>query len=161
MKELYIGKICRAMPLLLAAVFLSTSVLAQIPVSGRVTSDQGDGLPGVNVLVRGTTVGTITNVDGKYNIDVPGNDAVLVFSYVGYRSEEVTVGDRTTWDVMMTPDVVSLSEVVVVGYGTEKKKDLTGAISTISSQDFMRVPAVNPLDALAARAPGLSITSSS
>jgi TonB-linked SusC/RagA family outer membrane protein len=85
----------------------------------------------------------------------------LVFSFVGYRSEEVVVGGQTTINIPMTPDVTSLGEVVVVGYGTEKKKDLTGAISIISSQDFERVPAVNPLDALAGRAPGLSITSTS
>jgi TonB-linked SusC/RagA family outer membrane protein len=161
MKELYIGKICRAMPLAVAFAFLSTFAIAQITVTGIVTSDQDDGLPGVNVIVKGTSQGTITDTNGRYSIDVPSSDATLVFSYVGYLTEEVIVGDRSTIDMMMTPDVVSLSEVVVVGYGTEKKKDLTGAISTISSQDFARVPAVNPLDALAARAPGLSITSSS
>lgn len=161
MKELYIGKICRAMPLAFAFVCLSSFASGQVKVSGRVTSDQAEGLPGVNVVVKGTTQGTITDIDGKYSIDVPSRDATLVFSYVGFLTEEMLVGEQTTIDMMMTPDVVSLSEVIVVGYGTEKKKDLTGAISTISSQDFARVPAVNPLDALAARAPGLSITSSS
>lgn len=146
---------------MLVFAFLSTSALAQISVSGRVTGDQGDGLPGVNIIVKGTTNGTITDVDGKYTIDVPSRDATLVFSFVGYITEEELVGDRPAVDIMMTPDVVSLTEVVVVGYGVEKKKDLTGAIATISSQDFIRVPAVNPLDALAARAPGLSITSTS
>jgi TonB-linked SusC/RagA family outer membrane protein len=161
MKELYIGKICNAIPLTIVFAFLTSFAFAQITVSGRVTGDQGDGLPGVNVVVKGTTQGTITDIDGRYSIDVASRDVMLVFSYVGFLTEEVTVGDRSTVDMMMTPDVVSLSEVIVVGYGTEKKKDLTGAISTISSQDFARVPAIKPLDALAARAPGLSITSTS
>lgn len=160
MKELYRNKICKPLMLLVLA-FLSQQVYAQIPISGKVTGESGDGLPGVNVLVKGTTQGTITNVEGVYNIDVPSRDVILVFSYVGYIPEEVVVGERSTVDILMTPDVMSLSEVVVVGYGIEKKKDLTGAIATISSQDFARVPAVNPLDALAGRAPGLSITSTS
>jgi TonB-linked SusC/RagA family outer membrane protein len=161
MKELYIGKTCKALFCWVMLAFLSTSALGQTSVSGRVTGEGGDGLPGVNVLVKNTSQGTITDIEGNYKIDVPSRDATLVFSYVGYLTEEVVVGDRVTLDVLMTPDVTSLSEIVVVGYGTEKKRDLTGAIATISSQDFARVPAFNPLDALAGRAPGLSITSTS
>ena len=161
MKELYVGRIFKRLLTLLVFAFLSEFAFAQVPVSGRVTGESGDGLPGVNVLVKGTTQGTITDVEGRYQIDVPSREAVLVFSYVGYLPEEVVVGDRSTADILMTADVTSLSEIVVVGYGTEQKKDLTGAIATISSQDFARIPAINPLDALAARAPGLSITSTS
>ena len=149
------------MPLLLVFAFLSTFAYAQIPISGLVTGEGGDGLPGVNVIVKGTSQGTITDIEGKYSIEVPSREATLVFSYVGYLTEEVVIGERTSLDMLMTPDVTSLGEIVVVGYGTEKKKDLTGAIATISSQDFARVPAINPLDALAGRAPGLSITSTS
>jgi TonB-dependent starch-binding outer membrane protein SusC len=161
MKELYIGNNRPRIFLTLVFAFLSGLAFAQIPVSGRVTSDQGDGIPGVNVIVKGTTQGTITDSDGKYKIDVPSQGATLAFSFVGYLTEEEIVGDRTTISVRLIPDVTSLSEVVVVGYGVEKKRDVTGAISTIAAQDFVRVPAVNPLDALAGRAPGLSITSSS
>lgn len=161
MDKFYTGKICMAMPLLIALAFLSTLTFAQITVSGRVTSDQAEGLPGVNVVVKGTTNGTITDIDGKYTINVPSQQATLVFSYVGFVSDEIVVGDRSSINVTMIPDVVSLSEVIVVGYGTERKKDVTGAIATISAQDFQRVPAFNPLDALAGRAPGLSITSTS
>ena len=161
MKELYINKICRAFMRLSVLVFVSGSAYGQISVSGRVTGETGDGLPGVNVLVKNTSQGTITDINGDYKIEIPARDATLVFSYVGYVTEEEIVGDRTSVDILMTPDVTSLSEIVVVGYGTEKKKDLTGAIATISSQDFARVPALNPLDALAGRAPGLSITSTS
>ena len=161
MKELYISKICRAFILLNVLVLMNATAYGQISVSGRVTGETGDGLPGVNVLVKSTSQGTITDINGNYKIEVPARDATVVFSYVGYITEEEEVGDRTTVDILMTHDVTSLSEIVVVGYGTERKKDLTGAISTISSQDFARVPALNPLDALAGRAPGLSITSTS
>ena len=161
MKKLYIRRICKTLFLLVVFAFLSDYALAQVSVSGKVTGDNGEGLPGVNVLVKGTTQGTVTDVDGKYAIVVPSKESVLVFSFIGYGSEEAIVGDKTIVDFMLTPDLTTLSEVVVVGYGTQKKQDLTGAISTISAQDFARVPAINPLDALAGRAPGLSITSTS
>jgi hypothetical protein len=160
MKDLYTKRLCKVFALIVLTC-LSEFAFAQIPISGRVTGETGDGLPGVNVIVKGSSQGTITNVEGKYTIDVPSRSVTLVFSYVGYVTEEVAVGDRSTLGMLMTPDVTALSEIIVVGYGTSKKKDITGAISTISSEDFARVPVINPLDALAGRAPGLSITSTS
>jgi TonB-dependent starch-binding outer membrane protein SusC len=161
MKKLYIRRICRPLLSLVMVAFLSNFAFAQIPISGQVTGEDGGGLPGVNVIVKGTTQGTITDVDGKYSIDVPSRESILVFSFVGYVSEELAVGDKTIVNTMLTPDVMALSEIVVVGYGTEKKKDLTGAISTVTAEDFARVPVFSPIDALAARAPGLTITSNS
>lgn len=161
MKRLYIGKTSRAIGMALCLALLSSFAVAQIPVSGTVTGEAGDGLPGVNVIVKGTSQGTITDTNGKYSLQVPSRESVLVFSYVGYLTEELLVGDKSVVNLILTADITTLGEIVVVGYGTQKKQDLTGAISTISSQDFTRVPAFNPLDAMAARAPGLSITTTS
>ena len=157
MKSMYKTKFCK---LLLMAFAMQVQVaMAQVTVTGRVSSD-GESLPGVNVLVKGTTLGTITDADGRYSIDA-ASDAILVFSYVGFVTEEISVDGRTTVDISMTADIQTLSEIVIVGYGTQRKQDLTGSIATVSSQDFARVPVFNPLDALAARAPGLTITSNS
>jgi TonB-dependent starch-binding outer membrane protein SusC len=161
MKRLYIGKKSCALGLTLCLALLSSFAIAQIPISGTVTGEGGDGLPGVNVIVKGTSQGTITDTNGKYSLQVPSRESVLVFSYVGYLTEELAVGERSNVSLVLTADITTLGEIVVVGYGTQKKEDLTGAISTISSEDFARVPAFNPLDVMAARAPGLSITTTS
>ncbi len=130
-------------------------------VSG-IVSGAGDNepLPGVNVLLKGTTTGTVTDVDGRYTLQAD-QQATLVFSFVGYMNEEVNVGGRTTINIVLQADVTSLDEVVVIGYGTERKIDLTGSVATVSSSDFERTPVVNASDALAARAPGLNITAGS
>ena len=92
-------------------------------ITGQVTDLSTDeSLPGVNILVKGTSVGTVTDVDGNYRLTMPDDAEVLVFSSVGYTSEEVTIGNQTTIDVGLAPDIQSLSEVVVVGYGTQKKE---------------------------------------
>lgn len=114
-------------------------------------------LPGVNILVKGTSIGTVTDVNGKYTLSVPDDATTLVFSSVGYTAEEVTIGGRTVIDLLMSPDVQSLSEVVVIGYGTQEKKDVTGAISSVSAQDIMEVPVMNAQQALQGRAPGVDV----
>jgi TonB-linked SusC/RagA family outer membrane protein len=103
----------------------------------------GDPLPGVSILIEGTTIGTISDVSGNYTIDVPGNNAILVFSYVGYLSERITVEDKTTIDLKLTPDVKKLEEVVVVGYGTQKKVNLTGSVGNIQMNDMENRPITN------------------
>ncbi len=111
-----------------------------VNVSGRVTSLEGnETLPGVNVLVKGTSNGTITDVDGKYALSVANGTDTLIFSSIGYVSEEVPVNNRTVIDVTMVEDIQSLSEIVVTGYGTQKRESVTGAISTIQSEDIGRV----------------------
>ncbi len=110
-----------------------------ITITGRVTSlDNNESLPGVNVLVKGTTNGTITDIDGKYSISADGTDTLL-FSYIGYTPEDIPINNRSNIDVVLVEDVQALGEVVVVGYGTQKKESLTGAISTIGSEDIGRV----------------------
>jgi len=106
-------------------------------VTGRVISqDDNDGLPGVNVIVKGTSHGTVTDVEGNYSLDVPGEESILVFSSVGFLKEEVTVGNQTVIDFTLTPDVTALDELVVIGYGTMKKSDLTGAVSSVSGDEI-------------------------
>lgn len=114
MKKLY-----RKLSFTALAVFLFSSlVMAQDrTVSGKVTDDTGAAVPGVNVLVKGTSNGTVTDGDGVYTIGGLNDNSILVFSFIGYISQEVTVGSRTAVDVAMTPDITSLSEVVVIGYG--------------------------------------------
>jgi iron complex outermembrane receptor protein len=114
-------------------------------------------MPGVNILEKGTNNGTVTDSEGRFTIQV-GENAILVFSFVGYNSQEVEVRSQTTLSISMNPDITSLSEVVVVGYGTVQKKDLTGAVSQVSSRDFNSGINPNPLQAIQGRVAGLNIT---
>jgi TonB-dependent starch-binding outer membrane protein SusC len=142
---------------LLASLKMSLEKVADVPVKGKVTSETGDGLPGVSVVVKGTTLGTTTNAGGEYSLNIPDGNAVLVFSFIGYSTEEIAVGSRTIIDVKLTPDVESLQEVVVVGYGTQKKTSVTGAISTVSSKDIAVQPVINVSQALQGRVAGVSV----
>jgi TonB-linked SusC/RagA family outer membrane protein len=139
---------------------LQPAVRVDKVISGQVTDANNEPLPGVNIVLKGTTTGASTNAEGTYRINVPDEAATLVFSYVGYTNQEVVVGNRTVIDVRLEADVRSLSEVVVVGYGTQKKSDLTGAVSSISSQDVTRVSERRLETALQGRAPGVTVTRS-
>lgn len=114
----------------------SSSKSKGIPVSGVITDETGNPMPGVNVLVKGTTVGVVTDEKGKYLIDAPDKNAILVFSFIGYTTHEFQVGNQTDFNLVMKEDLRELEEVVVVGYGTVKKSDLTGAVASVSSKDF-------------------------
>nr|WKN35690.1 SusC/RagA family TonB-linked outer membrane protein [Tunicatimonas sp. TK19036] len=131
--------------------------LADHAVEGVVRAlDDDSALPGVNILIKGTTRGTTTDVEGKYRINVP-EDAVLIFSYLGYLTEEVEVGDQTTINVSMAPDVSSLSEVVVVGYGAQSKRELTSAITSIDAEQIKEMPVVGIDQSIQGRAPGVVV----
>ncbi|WP_238531715.1 SusC/RagA family TonB-linked outer membrane protein [Nitritalea halalkaliphila] len=128
-------------------------------VTGRVTSaDEPDGIPGVNVRVKGTSSGTITDLDGGYTITVSEDATTLVFSFVGYDSKEVAIGNQSTIDVLLAPDVKTLSEVVVVGYGTQERRDLTGSVASISSAPIENLVTPSFDQQLAGRAAGVQIT---
>ncbi|MEK6481804.1 TonB-dependent receptor [Catalinimonas sp. 4WD22] len=130
-------------------------------VTGKVTSgSEGTALPGVNVLVKGSNIGTVTDVDGNYTLNVPNEDDVLVFSSIGYISQEVPVNGRSTIDVILPEDIQSLSEVVVVGYGTQRKGDLTGASVGISSEEIESMPVNSFEQSLSGRVPGVQVTQS-
>lgn len=143
-------------------VWLTPLAVAQQQVSGTVTdASNEEALPGVNILVKGTSNGTITDANGDFSLQVPGSDAVIVFSSIGYEGQEVTVGNQSTFDIQLIPDLTELTEVVVVGYGTQKKSDVTGAISQVSGESLREVPAANFTQALQGRAAGVEITSTS
>lgn len=148
---------------LLVSMLQIQSVWAQgsqpFRVSGTVTSsDGGETLPGVNVLVKGTSIGTATDIDGNYSLQVPSSDAVLSISFIGFEVQEVRVGNRTTIDVVLNQELSALSEVVVVGYGTQERAKVTGAISSISSKDIRALPVPNLASALQGRAAGVNVT---
>lgn len=129
-----------------------------IVVTGKVTSaDSPDGLPGVNVVIKGTDHGTITDVEGNYSIETQSPESVLVFSSVGFTTEEVIVGNKTIVDVLMVPDITSLEEIVVVGYGVQQKKDLTGAVSVVESEDLQKRQATTVAEAMQGLATGVNI----
>jgi TonB-linked SusC/RagA family outer membrane protein len=127
-------------------------------VSGNITDANGERLPGVNIAVKGTTTGVISDAAGKYSITAPGANAVLTFSFIGYITQEVPVNSRTTIDVMLDEDIQELEEVVVVGYGVQRKSDVTGAVVSVSDEKLRDRPVVNMLEALQGKAAGVDIT---
>jgi len=126
-------------------------------ITGRVTADGEGALPGVNVTVQGTTIGAITDVNGGYSLRVPGPESVLVFSSIGYVTQSVTVGSQTTIDVVLVSDVQALQEVVVTGYTTQRKRDLTGAVGVVETEELTAVPTGNLTSQLQGRASGVSV----
>jgi len=132
-------------------------LLAQHTVTGKVSDESGEALPGVNIILKGSTSGQVTDINGAYSISVPQSDAVLVFSFVGYISQEIAVGNRTVMDVVLARDTKALEEVVVVGYGTMRKSDLTGAITKVSIEQQSELANVNLLQSLQGSVPGLNI----
>ncbi len=136
-----------------------SNVLQQVNTcSGSVTDEIGDPIPGVSVIVKGTTIGTITDIDGNYILsDIP-NGATLIFSFIGMRDKEVDVNGQVKIPVVMEQDMIGLDEVVAVGYGVSKKMDLTGASSNISAEDLNQGAVTNPLQQMAGQAAGVNIT---
>ncbi len=139
---------------------LCTSLTYSQDVSGTVSDSSGP-LPGATILVKGTKNGAQTDIDGKFTIKNVGSNAVLVFSYIGLKSQEVSVAGKKTVSVVLKEDSAELKEVVVIGYGTVKKKDATGAVDQISSKKFDNVAATNPAELMRGKVAGVQITSSS
>jgi len=142
-----------------ALLLFHFSALAQQQVSGKVTDDTGEALPGVNVLIEGTSKGTVTDIDGNYSIALEAYENVLVFSFVGFVTQRIDVGTRSTVNVAMEEDIASLEEVVVIGYGTEEARDLTSAISTLKTEEITTTPNSNPMQSLQGKIAGVQITS--
>lgn len=136
-------------------IFITAAAIAQQrTVTGRVTDESGAEMPGVNVVIKGTTEGTATDADGRYSVTV-SDDAVLVFSFVGYASTEVPIGGRSVVDVTLEPDVTTLQELVVTGYTVERKADIIGAVAVVDSDELLQTPTANLSQQLQARAPGV------
>lgn len=150
----------RCWSVLLAWLCTTGFTYAQTTISGTITDgENSDALPGVNVVVKGTTTGTITNVDGNYSLSVPAGAEILVFSSVGYTSEEVPINNQSTIDMAMMPDIQSLSEIVVVGYGTQDARDVTAAIVSVSSEDIERIPVASSVQAIQGQVAGVDVLS--
>lgn len=145
----------------LLCLMSSGTLLAQtIKVTGKVIDGTNEGVPGVNVQVKGTTVGTITDIDGNYKLDVPNSKSVVTFSFIGYVSQEVSVGSKTVINITLQDDTQLLDEVVVVGYGTAKKSDVTGATANLrpDANEASKASSLNNL--LQGKVAGLNVTSS-
>jgi len=141
----------------------SNNVLAQEKtITGTViASDTHEPLPGVNIVVKGTTRGTTTDAQGHYSIIMRPEDATLVFSFIGYNTNEVLVGSQAQIDVVLEPEKIALNEIVVIGYGTVKKSDLTGSVSSVKAEELTKVTSLNPIQGLMGKIAGIQITSSS
>ena len=143
-------------------IVITPDALAQQKVTGRVTDvENGEPLPGVNISVEGTTTGVTTDVDGNYSITVPRDGKALIFSYVGYVSQRIEYTDQTSIDVELSPEVKKLDEVVVVGYGTQKRSDITGSVTSVPKDRLSKIPVTNLTYALEGSAAGLNVTQTS
>jgi TonB-dependent starch-binding outer membrane protein SusC len=154
-------ELSKLLMLLLVGITMSSFSFGQTTISGSVSTKQGDRLPGVNVLIKGTAQGTTTDSNGKFILAVPDNTAVLTFSFIGYANQEIVVGNKTEFAVVLEEDVQNLEEVVVVGYGTVKKSDLTGSVSSVKGDVFKDMPVLSVDQALQGRAAGVQVTQSS
>jgi len=163
MKRILLPNPVRLLPaaimlLLTAALGSYARVPQQRTIQGRIVSaEDNQGFPGVNVVVKGTTNGTVTDVDGRYSVEIPSDDAILVFSSIGYATQELVAGKRSTIDLALEPDVKSLSEVVVIGYGTAKKSDITGSVASVGAEQIQAFPVQNVTQALQGRAAGVDV----
>ena len=148
----------RSKLLYLLAFLLSSSWLAfgqNQTITGKVTDEKGEALIGVNIIVRETNKGTTTNVDGKYTLSVPGSSSKIIYTFVSYESREVTVGNQSIINVSLNPDAKSLSEVIVVGYGVQKKATVSGSVVSVKGSDLQKSPSVNLSNSLAGRMAGV------
>ena len=149
--------------IMLQLLFISFSeALGQATtVSGRVTSETGDGLPGVTVVLKGTTIGASTDSEGNYSLNIPDGTGTLVISFIGYSSQEIPIENRSTINVSLAPDAEALEEVVVVGYGTQKKESLTASVGTVKGEEIAQQPVANISNAIGGRVAGVIFTQGS
>jgi TonB-linked SusC/RagA family outer membrane protein len=148
--------------IILAPDYLTeSSEQQQRSISGIVKDENGFPLPGVNIQIEGTIIGAISDAGGKYSIVIPNDNAVLIFSFIGYNTQKISVSGKTTINITLVPSVAGLEEVVVIGYGTQKKVDLTGSVTMISNKNIEKEPVVDALQALQGKAAGVEIISNS
>lgn len=150
----------RAVSALVILFFALGSHAQDRTVTGAVTAaDTKETLPGASVLVKGTTTGTVTDLDGYYSLKVPAGELTLVFSYVGYEPQEVLLTTQAVVNVALNPSKVALDEVVVIGYGTVRKSDLSGSVASVKAEDITKITAANPVQSLQGRVSGVQVTS--
>lgn len=148
-------KLGLVLPIFLLAVCVAN---AQVTVKGKVTDDSNEALPGVSIKVKNATNGTTTDINGNYSISVPESNASLLYSFIGFATQEIAVNGRTTINVSLSADSKSLQEVVVVGYGTQKRATITGSISTVKGAELVKSPQPNLSNSLAGRFSGVIAT---
>ncbi|NME72557.1 SusC/RagA family TonB-linked outer membrane protein [Flammeovirga aprica] len=155
-------KYVRSINLLLVLFFLSSFGSAQtLNVQGIVTDKSKTPIPGISIQLKGTTVGTVTDAGGKYNLVVDGDSPILIFSFIGMKTQEIKVDGRTNINIAMADDIVNLEELVVVGYGVQRKSDITGSVASIKSEELQMSLSPNIDQALQGRAAGVTVTSNS
>lgn len=150
--------------IIIPAIFLMSNAFAQdIGVSGKVTSPNGESVPGAKIIVKGTAIGTVTDMDGNFKIIVPEayKDSTLLISSIGFKSKQIKINSQSTINASLEEDAKMLSEVVVVGYGTQKRSDLTGAISSVTSEEIEKATVMKVDQALQGRAAGVQVTQNS
>ncbi|RZL98650.1 MAG: SusC/RagA family TonB-linked outer membrane protein, partial [Pedobacter sp.] len=134
---------------------------AQVAVKGKVVDELNTGLPGVSVMLKGSTSGTMTDADGNYSINVEGANAILTFSFLGYTTKEVAVGGQSVVNINLAPNSEALEQVVVIGYGTQRREAITGSVASIGGDKLRDVPSPNISQALQGRLPGVDISQTS
>lgn len=147
---------------LMAVLFCHTVLYAEtfqgIKVQGQVTAEgESAGLPGASVTIKGTTIGTVTDADGRYELEVPDGNAALVFSYIGFVTQEIALSGQRVVDIVLRQDMAALEEVVVIGYGTQKKVNLTGAVAVVDAEKLGNRPVASVEEALQGQVPGLKV----
>ncbi|MBT6766670.1 MAG: TonB-dependent receptor plug domain-containing protein, partial [Prolixibacteraceae bacterium] len=147
---------------MLATLFCVQGVVAQNnPVTGKVSGTDGQPIPGVSVVVQGTTTGTSTGIEGNFQLDVPVSAKSLLFSFVGMMPQEILIEGKTIFNIVLEEQTIGLEEVVAIGYGSQKKKDITGAVTSVRSENFNKGVATSPGQLLQGKVSGVNITSSS
>ena len=154
MKALQLKIACTLCVLMLNIVCMQAQT---IEIKGTVFDSKKETMPGASVYVKGTNIGVITDANGKFEIKVPNEKSILVFSFVGYISQEVPVGNKAVIDVVLADDAVLLKDVVVIGYGSVKKKDLSGSVVAIKAEDMNRGAVTSPQELLQGKVPGLFV----
>ncbi|MDD4109509.1 MAG: carboxypeptidase-like regulatory domain-containing protein, partial [Prolixibacteraceae bacterium] len=164
----YSGKnrnIFRAMKLMLIILVIcfmhvpsTVFAIQQSTVSGKVSDSRNQPLPGVTVIIKGTTQGTVTDTEGSYSINNVSSNSTLVFSFVGMQAQEIVVGNQTTINVTLEEETIGLEEVVAIGYGTQRKETLTGSVTGTTNDEIIRAPVIGVSNAIARLLPGVVVT---
>ena len=157
-RELFKPLLKRLQLLAVFGLSLSTALAQERVISGTVTDENNESLPGVNIIVKGTSTGSITDFNGDYQVSVPEQGSTLIFSAIGYNIQEVVIGSRSIIDISMTTNVEELEEVVVTGYTAQSKKSVTGAVASVDISEATKVPILNAGEALQGRVTGVTVT---
>jgi len=152
-------KVLKTFLMLLILIMSSSGIFAQITVTGRVIDTDQQPVIGANVVVKGTTVGTMTDIDGKYSINAPSSSSIIVISFIGYVPQEFIVGNSSVLNATLEAEALALGEVVVIGYGTMQRRDLTGSVASVSGSQIAAVPVSNAAQAMTGKLAGVSVVS--